>query len=221
MRQRFAAAVAAEALGSAALLVAVVGSGIMGEQLAAGNMALALLANSLATAAALYVLITLIGPVSGAHFNPVVSLALCCSRQLSWQKMPAYLLAQCLGAVAGVLLAHAMFSLPLLQRATQLRGGGGMWIAEVVATLGLLLTVFGAGRHARAQTPALVALYIGGAYWFTASTAFANPAVTLARSLTSSFAGIAPASVAGFVAAQTLGLALALLLRRVPALGQP
>ena len=200
----------AEAFGSAALLVAVVGSGVMGEQLAGGNAAIALLANSLATGAALYVLITLIGPISGAHFNPVVTLALCCTRHLSWRKLPGYWAAQFGGAMLGVVLAHAMFGLPLLQTSLHGRSGAGLWTAEVLATAGLLLTIFGALAQARAQAPALVAVYITGAYWFTASTSFANPAVTLARSFTNSFAGIAPASVAGFVLAQLLGLALTL-----------
>lgn len=201
---------AAEGFGTAALLVAVVGSGIMGEQLAAGNAAVALLANSLATGAALYALITLLGPVSGAQFNPVVTLALCATGQLAWRRLPGMVVAQVLGALAGVLLAHAMFGLPLLQTATHVRSAPGLWLAEGMATLGLLLVIFGALKQAPQQLPALVACYIVGAYWFTASTSFANPAVTLARSFTDTFAGIAPGSVAGFVAAQLLGMLLVL-----------
>ncbi len=204
----------AEGLGSALLLAAVVGSGVMGERLSAGNAAVALLANSLATGAALYVLITLLGPVSGAHFNPLVT-AICCARgERPWRSLPATAGVQLLGAALGVWLTHAMFALPLWQTSLHIRSGGGQWLAEAVATFGLLLTILGGARQAPAQLPALVAAYITAAYWFTASTAFANPAVTLARGLTDTFAGIAPASIAGFVLAQCAGAALAALAAR-------
>lgn len=202
-------ALLAEALGSMMLLAAVVGSGIMGERLADGNVALALLANSIATGAALYVLVTVLGPVSGAHFNPLVTAV----ARLRGARLPApplaYVAAQVLGAVAGVLLAHAMFAEPMWQPGTHARGGGAQWLSESVATFGLLLAiVLGGARRPRA-VPALVALYVTAAYWFTASTAFANPAVTIARALTRSFAGIQPADVPGFILAQALGALLA------------
>ena len=199
----------AEMLGTTLLLAVVVGSGIMGETLAAGNSAVALLANSIATGAALFVLISLFGPLSGAHFNPVVTLALCGQRKLAWREGAVYVLAQCLGAVAGVLLAHAMFDLTLWQSSQKIRTGTGQWLAEAVATFGLLLVVLNAARWSLAHTAANVALYITSAYWFTASTSFANPAVTLARSFTDTFAGIAPANAPGFVLAQCAGMVLA------------
>lgn len=202
-------ALLAEALGSMMLLAAVVGSGIMGERLADGNLALALLANSIATGATLYVLVTVLGPVSGAHFNPLVTAV----ARLRGTALPApalaYVVVQALGAVAGVLLAHAMFAEALWQPGTRARSGGAQWLSESVATFGLLLAiVLGGARRPRA-VPALVALYVTAAYWFTASTAFANPAVTLARALTRSFAGIQPADVPGFILAQALGALLA------------
>lgn len=204
-----ARALLAEALGSLLLLAIVVGSGIMGERLAAGNAAIALLANSLATGAGLYVLIALLGPSSGAHFNPAVTAI----ARLGGERLPApalgYVAAQLAGAVAGVLLAHAMFELPLWQPGTRARSGAGQWLAEGVATFGLLLTIRLGARHLPRQMPALVAAYVTAAYWFTASTAFANPAVTVARSLTRSFAGIQPGDVAGFIAAQAAGALLA------------
>lgn len=203
-----ARAVIAEALGSALLLAVVVGSGIMAERLSGGNLALALLANSLATGCGLLVLIVIFGPLSGAHFNPAVS-ALCWLRgELPARRFVAYLPAQLAGAAAGVALAHAMFALPLLQTGQQPRHGTGLWIAETVATFGLVLTLLGSRASRPQWTPLLIAAYITGAYWFTASTSFANPAVTFARSLTDSFAGIAPADVGGFVIAQLLGATL-------------
>lgn len=203
-------ALLAEFLGTALLLAVVVGSGIMGERLAAGNVAIALVANSLATGCGLYVLITLLGPISGAHFNPAVT-AVCCARgEMRWRQLPSYAAAQIAGGLAGVWLTHAMFALPLLQASTQLRGGAAQWLAEAVATFGLVLTLLGGLRHAAAQVPVLVAAYITAAYWFTASTAFANPAVTIARAASNSFAGIAPQHVLGFVVAQLIGAAVAL-----------
>ncbi len=198
----------AEFLGSAGLLAAVVGSGIMGEQLAQGNAAIALLANAAATAGALYVLIVLFGPISGAHFNPAVTLTL----RLHGERAPliGYLAAQIAGAILGVVLAHAMFELPLWQPGTRVRSGAAQWLSEGVATFGLVLTILLGARHRPKAIPALVAGYIFAAYWFTASTSFANPAVTLARALTRSFAGIRPDDVAGFVLAQLAGALAAL-----------
>ena len=195
---------AAEFLGTALLLVAVVGSGIMAERLAEGNMAVALLANAIATGAALVVLITIFAPLSGAHFNPCVTLYAALGRQIPWRVASLYGGTQLVAAIAGVWLAHAMFALPVLQLSAHLRDGPPQWLAEAVATFGLLLTIAGAVRFAPATTPVLVGLYITGAYWFTASTSFANPAVTLARMLSDTFAGIAPASVPGFIAGQLL-----------------
>lgn len=195
----------AEALGAALLLAIVVGSGIMGDRLSGGVAGLALLANTLATAAGLAVLIAVFGPISGAHFNPVVTLAAVASRQMSWTTGLAYLAAQTAGAIAGVLVAHAMFGLPLLQVSATVRAGPAQALSEAVATFGLLLTIRGAARFRPAFAPAAVGLYIAAAYWFTASTAFANPAVTLARCLTDTFSGIAPASAPVFIAAQLAG----------------
>ena len=195
---------AAEALGTALLLVAVVGSGIMAERLAGGNMALALLANALATGAALVVLITIFAPLSGAHFNPCVSLFFALCREMSWRDAALYALTQVAAAVAGVWLTHAMFAAPLLEISAKLRAGPAQQLAEFIATFGLLATIIGGISFARPSTPMLVGLYISGAYWFTASTAFANPAVTIARTLTASFSGIAPASAPQFIAAQIL-----------------
>jgi glycerol uptake facilitator-like aquaporin len=200
---------AAEFVGTAALLIAVVGSGIMAEQLAAGNVAVALLANAVATGAALVVLITVFAPLSGAHFNPAVSLFFALRGELPWQDAGRYALVQTIAAVIGVWLAHLMFEMPVLQVSTHLRDGPAQWLAEFIATFGLLLTIAGGLRAAPASIPMLVGLYITGAYWFTASTSFANPAVTIARSLTDSFAGIAPSSAPGFIAAQVLAVALA------------
>jgi glycerol uptake facilitator-like aquaporin len=193
---------AAEALGTALLLVAVVGSGIMAERLSGGNAAIALLANALATGAALIVLITIFGPLSGAHFNPAVTLWFVLRGQTGVRLAMAYVLVQFAAAIVGVWLAHAMFAMPLLEVSHKLRQGPPQWLAEFVATFGLLATIAGALRFAPLSAPTLVGLYITGAYWFTASTAFANPAVTLARTLTDSFAGIAPQSAPPFILAQ-------------------
>lgn len=199
---------AAEFVGSLLLAAAVVGSGIMGERLAGGNLAIALLANTGATVAVLAALIALFGPVSGAHFNPAVSLVQAMRSRLAWRAAGAYTLVQIIGCCIGALLAHAMFALPLWQTSMHARSGSAQWLAEAVATFGLLLVVLG---HRRTQdAPWMVAAWIGAAYWFTASTSFANPAITIARSLTSSFSGIRPIDVPGFIGAQLLGALLAL-----------
>ena len=205
----------AEFLGSAMLLACVVGSGIMGVALSDGNDGIALLANAAATACILYVLITMFGPISGAHFNPAVSLVLRLRGEIATPAMLAYVTAQIVGAIVGVLLAHAMFALELIQPGTHARTGGAQWLSEGVATFGLVLTILLGGRHKPSAVPALVASYIFAAYWFTASTSFANPAVTLARSLTTSFAGIRQMDVAGFVAAQLAGALLATVVVRL------
>jgi glycerol uptake facilitator-like aquaporin len=197
--------VAAEFIGTALLLAVVVGSGIMGVRLAAGNDAIALLANALATAAGLAVLIATLAPVSGAHFNPLVSIVEAAHGRLPASTLGAYLVAQFAGAAAGVLLAHAMFDLNLLQTSSRVRGGAGQWISEAVATFGLLLVILAAVARGSRSIPALVGAYIGAAYWFTASTSFANPAVTLARAFTDTFAGIRGADVSGFMLAQAAG----------------
>lgn len=196
---------AAEFLGTALLLAAVVGSGIMGAKLAGGNTAIALLANSLATGAILFVLITIFGPVSGAHFNPVVTLVMMAKNDISAPCAASYVIAQIAGAISGVLAAHAMFDLPLLQISATGRTGSGQWIAEALATFGLIMTILGTVKFAPERVAATVGLYIVSAYWFTASTSFANPAVTIARALTDTFAGIAPADVALFILAQIAG----------------
>lgn len=201
-----------EFLGTALLLATIIGSGIMGERLAGGNMAIALLGNTLATGAILVVLITVFGPLSGAHFNPVVTLAFALRREISLPIACGYAVAQTVGAIAGVWTAHLMFSEPIVQISTHVRDGSGQIASEAVATFGLVLTILGALRFRPGFVPAAVGLYITAAYWFTASTAFANPAVTLARSLSDSFAGIAPSSAPAFIAAQIAGgLAAALL----------
>jgi glycerol uptake facilitator-like aquaporin len=210
----------AEFLGTMLLLACVVGSGIMGVNLAQGNDAIALLANALATAGVLYVLIETLGPVSGAHFNPAVSVVMRLRGELDTRTLLAYVAVQVGGAVLGVLLAHAMFELPLLQPGTHVRSGAAQWLSEGVATFGLLLTILLALRQRSNAIPALVASYIFAAYWFTASTSFANPAVTLARSLTQSFAGIRPEDVGGFVLAQFAGALLALAVERTLAARQ-
>jgi glycerol uptake facilitator-like aquaporin len=204
----------AEALGTALLLATVIGSGVMGERLAGGNVALALLGNTLATGAILTVLIILFGPLSGAHFNPCVTLAAAICTTMKWRIAAGYIAMQIAGALVGVWLAHAMFDLPLLQMSTKIRAGFGQWLAEFVATFGLLLTIFGCTARAPAATPAAIGLYITAAYWFTASTSFANPAVTLARAGSDTFAGIAPVGVAAFVAAQLAGTLVAAALSR-------
>lgn len=200
----------AEFIGTALLLACVVGSGIMGVDLSQGNAAIALLANAGATAGILYVLIVVLGPISGAHFNPAVTLAMRLRGELRTAETLAYVVVQVLAAVAGVALAHAMFDQPLLQPGTRARAGMAQWLSEGVATAGLLLTILLGARSRPAAIPALVASYIFAAYWFTASTSFANPAVTIARALTRTFAGIRPQDVPGFVAAQILGVAVAL-----------
>ncbi|HEY5970951.1 MAG TPA: MIP/aquaporin family protein [Pseudoxanthomonas sp.] len=196
----------AEFIGTALLLASVVGSGIMGVALSDGNDGVALLANAAATAGALYVLIVLFGPISGAHFNPAVTLAMRLRGELGNREAAAYVAVQVVAAILGVLLAHAMFELPLLQPGTRARAGMAQWLSEAVATFGLVLTILLGVRHRPKAVPALVASYIFAAYWFTASTSFANPAVTLARSLTQSFAGIRPEDVLGFIAAQLVGM---------------
>jgi len=196
---------AAEALGTAFLLAAVVGSGIMGQRLADGNVAIALLANTLATGAALAVLISVFGPISGAHFNPAVTLFFGLRREIELKLAFLYIVAQIAGAILGVWAAHAMFATPILETAQKLRDSPAQWWSEFVATFGLIVTIAGAVRNSPQAAAYLVALYIVAAYWFTASTSFANPAVTIARAMTDSFAGIAPNSVAGFIAAQIAG----------------
>jgi len=193
---------AAEAIGTALLLAAVVGSGIMGARLADGNIALALLANTLATGAALAVLIAIFGPVSGAHFNPAVTLYFVLRGEIEAGPAIAYVAVQFAGAMAGVLLAHAMFGAAIFEVSHKLRDGPAQWLSEFVAAFGLIATIAGAVRFTPQAAAYLVALYIAAAYWFTASTSFANPAVTVARAMTDSFAGIAPSSAPGFIAAQ-------------------
>ena len=199
----------AEFLGTMLLLACVVGSGIMGVKLAQGNDGIALLANAGATAGILYVLIVVFGPASGAHFNPTVTLVMRLRGELRTHEALAYVGVQIMAAVAGVLLAHGMFDLPLIQSGTHLRTGHAQWLSEAVATFGLVLTILLGLRHRPTAIPALVASYIFAAYWFTASTSFANPAVTLARSLTQTFAGIRPDDVLGFVLAQLAGAVIA------------
>jgi glycerol uptake facilitator-like aquaporin len=206
--------IVSEFLGTLLLLATVVGSGIMGESLSGGNIAMALLANALATGAILFVLISIFGPISGAHFNPVVTLAMAASGHLPKSSIAPYLFAQLGGAILGVVLAHAMFDQNLLQISHKIRSGTGQWIAEVTATFGLLLTIYGLLRHRPDAIPQAVALYIVGAYWFTASTSFANPTVTLARGLTDTFSGISPSCVWPFIAAQCCGAVLAVLVSR-------
>lgn len=205
---------AAEFIGTALLLATVVGSGIMAETLSGGNVAIALLGNTIPTGAILYVLITIFGPVSGAHFNPIVTFAFSLIGDFGRREAVYYILAQVLGAIAGVWLAHLMFDLPILQLSAKTRFGTGQWVSEVVAAGGLLLTIFAALRSSAHSVAQAVSFYIVAAYWFTASTSFANPAVTIARALSNTFAGIRPADVPAFVAAQFLGCILAVLLAR-------
>jgi glycerol uptake facilitator-like aquaporin len=200
----------AEALGTAILLATVVGSGIMAEKLAGGNVAIALLGNTIPTGAILVVLITVFGPISGAHFNPAVSLVFALRGELGWAKFGPYLIAQVAGGIVGVLAAHVMFDLPLWQVSTTVRSGPGLWFAEFVAAFGLVLTILGCLRRTPQSIPMAVGLYITAAYWFTASTSFANPAVTIARALSDTFAGIAPGGVVAFIAAQLAGAVAAL-----------
>jgi glycerol uptake facilitator-like aquaporin len=203
-----------EALGTAFLLAAVVGSGIMAQKLAGGNDALALLCNTLATGCILAVLILVFGPLSGAHLNPAVSLAFALRGKLAWPAAAIYIVAQVLGGVGGVWMAHLMFELPVWQFSITARTGPGQWLAEAVATFGLLLTIFGCVSRRPDAIAYAVGLYITAAYWFTASTSFANPAVTIARSLSDTFAGIAPAGVAAFIATQVAGALAAVVLGR-------
>ncbi|HJS62420.1 MAG TPA: MIP/aquaporin family protein [Pseudolabrys sp.] len=212
---------AAEALGTAFLLATVIGSGIMAEGLSGGNEALALLCNTLPTGAILTVLILIFGPVSGAHFNPAVSLAFALRGELPWRTTLVYLAVQFAGAIIGVWAAHAMFELPIWQVSTHVRSGPGQWLAEAVATFGLLLTIFGCVARAPGAVAYAVGLYIMAAYWFTASTSFANPAVTLARALSDTFAGIAPAGVIAFILAQLAGAGLATIVARWIWTGKP
>ncbi|MBL0076100.1 MAG: aquaporin family protein [Rhodocyclaceae bacterium] len=202
----------AEALGTMLLLTVVIGSGIMAERLADGNVAIALLANTLATVAGLYVLIEVFGPLSGAHFNPAVSAVMAWRGEIPKADLLPYIAAQLFGAMLGAWLAHAMFDMPILQWSAKLRTGQGQWLAELVATAGLLLVIM---RAPVGRASAMVAAYIGAAYWFTASTSFANPAAAFGRMFSDSFAGIAPSSAPGFVAAQLAGAALAVVLNRL------
>jgi glycerol uptake facilitator-like aquaporin len=204
----------AEAIGTAMLLAAVVGSGIMGERLAGGNVALALLANTLATGAVLVALIVTFGSISGAHFNPAVTLADASQGGLAWRDVPAYIIAQIVGAFAGVAIAHVMFGLPVFFASRHERSGGAQVFSEFIATFGLLAVIWGCARLRSSAAPFAVAAYITAAYWFTASTSFANPAVTLARSASDIFAGIRPVDAPVFIIAQLLGAALATLLFR-------
>ena len=204
----------AEFIGTAFLLIGVVGSGIMAEALAGGNIAVALLANAIATGCVLYVGITILGPISGAHFNPAVTLAFWLRKELSSSDTLPFIAVQIIGGIAGVWLAHAMFDLSILQTSTTDRSSVGRWIAEVIATFGLLTVIFGGIRHRPDAVPTLVALYITGAYWFTASTSFANPAVTIARTLSDTFAGINPAHAPMFIVCQLVGMVLAVLAAR-------
>ena len=194
-----------EALGSFLLFATVIGSGIMAERLSGGNIAVALLGNTAATAAMLYVLIAMLGPVSGAHFNPAVSLVMRLRGELTTGQLLAYVGVQIAAGILGAWAAHAMFDLPIIQLSQHVRSGPGQWLGEFIATFGLVLTILLTLRHRAASVPASVALYIAAAYWFTSSTSFANPAITLARSLSDTFAGIAPSSVPGFIVAQFAG----------------
>jgi glycerol uptake facilitator-like aquaporin len=211
MNSSGARAYAAECVGTAILLAAVVGSGMMGDRLSGGNVAIALLANTLATGAALMALILTFGPISGAHLNPAVTIADATQGGLPWNRVPGYLVAQFVGAVIGVALAHAMFAAPVFELSSHVRSGSAQMLSEFVATFGLLCVIWGVSRHRNSSVPFAVAAYITSAYWFTASTSFANPAVTVARSLTNTFAGIRPADVPGFVLAQIADAAVATL----------
>jgi glycerol uptake facilitator-like aquaporin len=205
---------AAEAVGSFFLFATVIGSGIMAERFSGGNIAVALLANTLATGAILFVLITMLGPISGAHMNPAVSLVAASRRELTWPDAAAYIAAQIAFGILGAFAAHAMFDLPILQLSTKMRTGPGQWLGEAIATFGLILTILGTARHRREWVAPAVALYITAAYWFTSSTSFANPAITVARCLSDTFAGIAPSDAPMFIAAQLVGAGLAALLAR-------
>jgi glycerol uptake facilitator-like aquaporin len=214
VKSTLAQRIVAEALGTAFLLAAVVGSGIMAAKLSGGNMALALLCNTLPTGAILAVLILMLGPVSGAHFNPAVSIAFALRGQLPIKTLLLYVTTQIIGGIAGVWAAHLMFELPLWQISATVRTGPGQWFAEAVATFGLVMTIFGCVARTPTAVPYAVGLYITSAYWFTASTSFANPAVTIARSLSNTFAGIAPTGVIAFIGAQLLGMLVAVVFAR-------
>lgn len=205
----------AEAVGSFLLFATVIGSGVMGESLAQGNVAVALLGNTIATGAMLFVLITMLGPISGAHFNPAVTLVFRLLGALDTRQALGHVAAQIAGGVLGVWAAHAMFGLPMLELSAKVRTGPGQWTGEAIATFGLVLTILGTLRHRAQAVPAAVALYITAAYWFTSSTSFANPAITLARSLSDTFAGIAPADAPAFIACQLAGAMLGLGLARL------
>lgn len=203
---------AAEALGTGLLVATVIGSGIMAERLSGGNIAISLLGNTIPTGAILVVLITIFGPLSGAHFNPVVSLAFALRRSLPVSDLLPYVAVQIAGGIVGTWAAHLMFDLPVWQISTHVRSGGAQWFSESIATFGLLLTIFGCLASAPKSVPVAVGLYITAAYWFTASTSFANPAVTIARALTDTFSGIAPSNVPLFIAAQVAGMVVATML---------
>ena len=207
--------IAAEGLGSFFLFACVIGSGIMAGNLSQGNDAIALLGNTLATGAILFVLIILLGPISGAHMNPAVSLVAACRSELRWSDAAAYILAQLAFGILGAWAAHLMFGLPTLQLSVKARTGLGQWAGEFIATFGLILTILGTVRFRRDWVPPSVALYITAAYWFTSSTSFANPAITIARSLTNTFSGIAPPDVPLFIAAQLIGAGCAALVAKV------
>jgi glycerol uptake facilitator-like aquaporin len=199
----------AETLGTAILVATVVGSGIMAQRLAGGNQAIALLGNTIPTGAILVVIITIFGPISGAHFNPAVTLVFAARGEFPWREVVPYIVVQCAGGIAGTIIAHLMFDLPPLMIGTTARSGPSQWLAEMVATFALVLTILGGVRYAAQAIPWLVGLVITAAYWFTSSTSFANPAVTLARGFTTTFAGIAINHVPGFVLAELIGAALA------------
>ena len=215
MTEPLARRLAAEGIGSFFLFAAVIGSGVMAEALAGGNVAVALIGNTLATGAMLFVLITILQPISGAHFNPAVSLVFASRGELPWRDAATFIAVQFLGGVLGAWAAHLMFDLPILQYSIKARSGIGQWTGEAVATFGLILTIIGTVRHRPTWVPASVALYITSAYWFTSSTSFANPAITIVRSMSDSFAGIAPRDVPMFVVGQLLGAAVAVLVSRV------
>ena len=215
MTEPLARRLAAEGIGSFFLFAAVIGSGVMAEALAGGNVAVALIGNTLATGAMLFVLITILQPISGAHFNPAVSLVFASRGELQWRDAATFIAVQFLGGVLGAWAAHLMFDLPILQYSIKARSGIGQWTGEAVATFGLILTIIGTVRHRPTWVPASVALYITSAYWFTSSTSFANPAITIVRSMSDSFAGIAPRDVPMFVVSQLLGAAVAVLVSRV------
>lgn len=202
-------AIAGETIGSFLLFATVVGSGIMAENLAGGNVAVALLGNTVATGAMLFVLITMLGPVLGAHFNPVVTMVMRLRGEITSHRALAYVVVQVAGGIMGVWAAHVMFGLPVIELSTKSRTGIGQWVSEGIATFGLILTILGTVKHRHVWVPPGVAFYIVAAYWFTSSTSFANPAITIARAMSNTFAGIAPAHVPGFIAAQIIGALIA------------